>query len=621
MRLDELVHRPADKLDRSEWQYLLSNVTVEHWSQYRGQLLDLVDGLMRRGFARDAFDLLPPANGALDVRIEQLRAFAMLNTGAPRAAAHLLRRLLDAGNRDSETLSFCGRAEKDLARCAETAAASAAHRQRSLAYYRTAFEDSGQPWAGINAATLAARSGRLAEARAIAAQVETACDTASTDYWTWATLGEARLILGRLDAAVDAYQRFANAHRGDQSALASSRRQATELLDALGHDANMLQEIFPIPQIVMFAGHRADSPDRATPRLPVADCQHVQTALVDALRELGVDIGYAAAANGADILFLEALLELGAELHVVLPVEIDAFKRCSVIDPDNPQWARRFDAVVSACASLTIASEGADLSDPESFVYGNLVMLGLARLKSDELAGRLSVMAVWDGESGESGGTGDTLARCQAIDLPITVLSAKGQRVNPGPIPAHPVTDKKRETMGLLFADVVGYSQFTEHEIEIYYQDLLIRIAELSEQDQFQPIAREAFGDSFYFVTKELTQSAELALALQALFNDSERLGQFRTPPKLRIALHAGPLLACYDPISGRTAYTGRHTSKAARVEPVADDNQILATQQFAALLALSAPQAYELAYVGDRVLPKSYGTERLFVLSRWQDE
>ena len=617
MMLDELVGR-QQALDRAEWQFLLDNVTAQHWADHRDELLELAERLLRRGFARDAFDLLPPPADELDVRVERLRAFAMLNTGAPRSAASLLRRLVEAGHHDPETLGFLGRSEKDLARRATTHAARAAHQRRSLDYYVEAFERSGQPYPGINAASLAARSGRLQEGRTIAAQVEAACEKTEPDYWTWATLGEAYLILDRLEAAADAYRQFANAHRGDHSALASSRRQAVELLAGLGHDPTVLQGIFPIPQVVMFAGHRADAPDRVEPRLRPEDFGPVQRSLVAALREQGVDVGYAAAANGADILFLEALQELGAEAHIVLPVDVDTFKRDSVMDVGDPSWAGRFDSVISECASLTITSEGTDLADPESLIYGNLVMLGLARLKSEELAGQLSVFSVWDGESGDSGGTGDTLARCQAMGLPITVLSPQGERVKQARIPERAESKNRRETMSLLFADVVGYSQFTEREIEIYYQQLLVQIAELSNRDEFKLLTRETFGDSFYFVTRELTLAAELALALQELFDHSDALQHFSRRPKLRIALHAGPLLACYDPIAERAVYTGRHTSKAARVEPVADDNQILATQQFAALLALQAPQTYELAYAGERVLPKGYGTERLFEVSRW---
>lgn len=39
------------------------------------------------------------------------------------------------------------------------------------------------------------------------------------------------------------------------------------------------------------------------------------------MQKLDARLGYASAACGADILFLEAILELGGEAHVVLPLE------------------------------------------------------------------------------------------------------------------------------------------------------------------------------------------------------------------------------------------------------------------------------------------------------------
>ena len=74
--------------------------------------------------------------------------------------------------------------------------------------------------------------------------------------------------------------------------------------------------------------------------------------------------------------------------------------------------------------------------------------------------------------------------------------------------------------------------------------------------------------------------------------------------------------MPCHDPINQTTNYTGRHTSKAARVEPIAAENQILTTQQFAALAACTPTRSIELAYVGDLALPKNYGTERLYLLT-----
>lgn len=169
--------------------------------------------------------------------------------------------------------------------------------------------------------------------------------------------------------------------------------------------------------------------------------------------------------------------------------------------------------------------------------------------------------------------------------------------------------------MSMLFADIVGYSRLSEQDIERFYSHVLPEVAALSNAQRQKPVVTQSFGDAFYFVFESAQQTADFALALNALFR--KQLGAFDDLElRIRIALHSGPLLRCFDPLRNAVNYTGRHTSRAARVEPVAPENQILATQQFAAMLALEARDRYDLAYAGERVLPKGYGIERLFVLS-----
>ncbi len=77
----------------------------------------------------------------------------------------------------------------------------------------------------------------------------------------------------------------------------------------------------------------------------------------------------------------------------------------------------------------------------------------------------------------------------------------------------------------------------------------------------------------------------------------------------LRIALHAGPVYECDDPITGQRTYTGTHVSRAARIEPIAPPGHIYASEAFAALAAIQPTLRLICDYVGQTPLAKSCGT------------
>ena len=57
----------------------------------------------------------------------------------------------------------------------------------------------------------------------------------------------------------------------------------------------------------------------------------VECAIKDALKRLNAVIGFCSLGSGSDILFAEKMLERdGAELHVVLPFDLDDFRLTSV---------------------------------------------------------------------------------------------------------------------------------------------------------------------------------------------------------------------------------------------------------------------------------------------------
>ena len=76
----------------------------------------------------------------------------------------------------------------------------------------------------------------------------------------------------------------------------------------------------PIPGVAVFTGHRLDEVNREAARFPASLESSVKAAIVSWLQEHNVRAGVCSAANGADILFLEALQSFeGSDTRIVLP--------------------------------------------------------------------------------------------------------------------------------------------------------------------------------------------------------------------------------------------------------------------------------------------------------------
>ena len=355
------------------WQ-LMESEKVRGWVEdYRGlggRALKLGEPLLAYDILRHGLRLWPD-----DVRLRQLQARALANSGAAEAALEVLQKLrhdklLDPKERSHvETVGLLGRVYKDLwERCTEPKRKNDLLRL-SAAVYETSYRMHREYWTGINAATLAACLGDEKCAAETAASVREQClaiveksDAAgSADYWALATLGEAALVLGRRDEARDYYARAVPRGRSragrpelhpPQRPAAAPRRAGAAGKDPASADAE-LDELLPMPRVVVFSGHMTDRPSRPTPRFPAEAEGGVAAEIARQLEALNAGIGYASAACGSDILFLEAVRDRGGEVNIVLPYELDQFRHDSVNrdwagDPAGPRWAERLEALLKA---------------------------------------------------------------------------------------------------------------------------------------------------------------------------------------------------------------------------------------------------------------------------------
>ena len=172
--------------------------------------------------------------------------------------------------------------------------------------------------------------------------------------------------------------------------------------------------------------------------------------------------------------------------------------------------------------------------------------------------------------------------------------------------------------MAMLFADAVHFSHLEEHQIPLFVREFLGAIGALIADSEHAPVSKNTWGDGLYFVFTGVEHAARFALDL------AQRIGTTRWTEKglpetlnLRIALHAGSVYPCTDPITGSQTYSGAHVSRAARIEPVTPPGEVYASEAFAALAAATGARGFACDYVGQTSFAKDYGRFPLYHVRR----
>jgi tetratricopeptide (TPR) repeat protein len=341
------------------------------------------------------------------IRAKQLRALALRTLGRRDEALQILRELYEIGQVDPETAGLLAAIYKrDWLDNHRDAALIAAYN-----LCRTAFDQSGDTYVGINAAALALWRARKEESRRTAQQVLDKLDRvpeADFDPWQLATKAEALLLLGNINAARDWYEKAVAKIPNRYRDIASMRKQARIDLAQLGLKRDAVDSSLPVPCIAAFTGHMTDTPERATPRFPAAKEGKVRLAIREKLKAHGTGIGLSSAARGGDLLFVEELIAIGGEANVYLPFGRDAFLRTSV----GPEWKQRYDRILSHDrVKVTELSPGEPKPAEEQDAYSACN----DRIRADainlgrELDEQPVLITVWDGRPGDRGGAGEAI--------------------------------------------------------------------------------------------------------------------------------------------------------------------------------------------------------------------
>jgi class 3 adenylate cyclase len=578
-----------------------------------------------------------------DLRLRQLLALTLADSGAAETANAALTQLVAEGHDDEETLGMLARTHKDLwLRACDTAERQEQLRLAQQSYER-AYRQTGGYWTGINAATLAALQ-ESPSADPIAEEVYARCvaelreaeRTGGNRYWPLATLGEASLVLKRWAEAADWYGQAAEAGQGRSRELSSSRRNARLLLAMPGVADDVKERIegcFRLPPVVMFSGHMVDRPGRTEPRFPPTLEPALAAAIRQRVGQLGVPIAFASAACGADILFLEAVLDLGGEINVILPYDREQFEADSVDLDGSGAWIPRFQAILERATQVLVASERCRTSSPEVYEYSDLLLRGLAATRAGQLDTELRGMAAWDGQPGDApGGTATMVAAWTRSGTPMEIIDVRELRASHDaedrslrPQPSAPSATHHGQggaqfsgIKAMLFADAVGFSRLWEEQLPAFTGRFLGSVAELRTQAREAPVAQNTWGDGLFFVFDNPSGAGDFALDLCESINASD-WGAMGLPPdlNLRIALHAGPVYEYTDPVTGLPNFAGTHVSRAARIEPITPPGQVYASEAFAALCATQGANELICDYVGQTPLAKGYGTFRTYHVRR----
>ena len=611
---------------------------------------DRIHKHLEQGAPWDACDAFREAVATfpLDADLLYLGALAHARAGAPHRAHALLDQAQAVATAGSdgmvEIVSLRGRLWKDALHRAREWNGAKEYARLALEQYRAAHALRNDPYPGVNAATLSMLLGDSTSAERLAQEIiaRFAEQKAPRAAWDHATIGEAELLLGRFDRASESYAAAYAQVPDDAGSVATMRRQVKLLARVVPQAVEVLQ-VLPAPAVVAFAGHMIDAPNRPVPRFPAALAPAVEAAVRHRLACFHAPIVYTSAACGADLIFIEAALAIGAEVNVVLPFDRMDFARTSV-SVGGDAWLRRFDDALVRATRVIMATEERYLDDDVLFEHAALLLEGLAVLRAAQLETTPSLLCVIDhAAEGRLGGTLASYARwqrnigsAQAIDLSelrnnalkdtsTRATDASGTATKAGeadlrtvPAALASVPRPRRMLKTLLFADFAGFSRLHDAFAPLFQTRFLDIVAAQMAASTVKPLTANTWGDALFAVFEASHDGAEFALRLlTGMLEVDWTAAGLPDTSQIRIALHAGPVFCGFDPIIGRDNYFGSSVTKAARIEPVTPPGMVYASESFAATLVANGDDGFALEYVGRLPLAKGYGESRIYRLAR----
>jgi hypothetical protein len=527
---------------------------------------------------------------------------------------------LDRVYDDPDSIALGARLLKDVALAARGPRRAAFARASTRRYHELAHRFGGL-YGAVNAATMTLVAGDRACGQALA---EAALQvprpgglTGEAAYYEAASRAEALFLTGDLDAArATMAEALAWAPRAF-AAHASTLRQLEMLCREIGVDPVWLAPFRP-PICAHFTGHILDA-SRAEALIgePDSDLHREVDRIV---RKQRVGFAYGGLAAGADIVFAEALLETGAELHVVLPVSRESFVAVSVA-PFGSDWVERFERCFARATSVRYASHDPYAGDEQVFAYASQIAMGCAVLRAHTLSTEAIQVAVWDGHAapGPAG---------VAVDLAYWAEGGRRREVIDirRPAPRRPQRPRDRSDAGpaqsamkaMLFADVKGFGALRDDQIPAFIETVMGQMAKVVESLAAPPRHIETWGDGLFLVFDRPIDAAMAALALLEAHRALDLRAQgLPRSLGLRIGGHYGPVHLRTNPLTKSPAVIGAHVVVAARIEPDVAPGSACVSEALAGALATFHGERVRCGYVGRTQGRKGFPATAIFNLTR----
>jgi class 3 adenylate cyclase len=287
--------------------------------------------------------------------------------------------------------------------------------------------------------------------------------------------------------------------------------------------------------------------------------------------------------------------------------------------------SKRYESLLGRVTSIVAASEQNMSMGGMSAEYSLLLLHGLALIRAGQLDTELIQLAPLYGHAALEGqpvaarsGGAETDGRIEFIELGDIIARSQTNVASPPATIAEAAAEVRADATynfnarmaALLFADAVNFSKLTEAQIPVFVRHFLGAVGSLVARFRPAPLLKNTWGDGLYLAFADVEAAGRFALDLSDLLNATDWT-EHGLPAELnlRIALHAGPVYACTDPVTQSLNFIGTHVSRAARLEPITPPGQVYASQAFAALAAAGRVSGFTCDYVGQTPLAKKYGT------------
>lgn len=465
---------------------------------------------------------------------------------------------------------------------------------RAADAYRCVFEETNSFFPAVNAASLYALAGKAAVADEIATRIaRESAELAELDYYDFATLAEAHVILGNYTQASDALRKACDCADAGISERAGTFRQIDRLLAHAGVDKVTRAQVLEAlrPGAALFYCGRMFQED--------AQIEDGLIQQIDAfIAQHKIAAGFGSLACGADIMITERLLHHSIPVFVTLAAPVKDFIDVSVRNGGSG-WVTRFHTCLEAAQEVHVASDGFHTSDPLAFSLTSDVAMGQAARFAELNVCSLHQIAILGGAdaAGSVAGTNADIDNWTAFGRASTTIRVDGiTRPAAANAPETDDTSFKRRAVSLLFADFAGFSALPDQSIPDLVTRALNALADELQTYGKGVLLQNTWGDACFAAFESPTDAARAAFSLIQKLGASDMLEAVRG---LRISLHHGIAMEVFDPVLAGTTISGKRSAAQRGYRHIAYASDRTSAQlsapdglhRYAAFLDRTAPQ------------------------------